>query len=243
MSAVDTTLIRITATQHSRVIWIDELTAFKQWKFLLHANIERFILGAHNREELGSGEVTPMDFQPLGDIAHATAGVIRFIRSLLDGKDGKKEEKGGITKPRIFVSIQMKGLGDSQYEKTRVDVIKLIRDLKENCDVFFYNEDIYKPKDFETVNFDPEEYLAEIDKYDYFIAVFTDTVVSSLYVEVGYALAKGKKVLCFAQHIDCIPTLLKLTDSQLPGFDMIISDQMSNILSNIRYYFKGVVRD
>jgi len=113
----------------------------------------------------------------------------------------------------LFFSIMMKDLSDEEYSKVRKSVLEMIdniKSMKRIRDVFYFNKDINNHESLDEDNFPISDYMSNLHESDYFIAVISKRVHSSIFYESGYALAKGKKCIIFIKEgiKDILPTIM-----------------------------------
>ncbi len=142
---------------------------------------------------------------------------------------------------RIFLSMQMSDLSYEEYDEVRHDIMDLIYQLRKTNDVYFYNEFIQRPKDFDENKLDADNYLKEIKRCDYFIAILSEKIVSSIYFEAGYALALGKKSIYFVADEQVMPLLMRIAAHDYQDLQIVkatsideISPRIMNILNDYR---------
>lgn len=119
--------------------------------------------------------------------------------------------KNSNKKTNLFLSMQMGGLSGDEYVQVRRDIMGVIYDLKkeEKHDVYFLNEFIQTSEEFNESSFDVEKYLKKIEECDYFIAVISNKVVSSVYYEAAYAIANGKESFYFVKDEKFMPLVMR----------------------------------
>jgi len=108
-------------------------------------------------------------------------------------------------KRRVFISLPMAGLADRDaFETHRAFSADLTRELGQLDRVKVYCAYAKVPsfEQFETGGAAPVDVIHRIRKCDYYIAVLTDRVYSSVLIEIGYALARNKHVSVYFRDID-----------------------------------------
>ena len=130
--------------------------------------------------------------------------------------------------------MQMSNLEGDEYVKVRHNIMELVYELRKSDYVYFYNEFIQKAEEFDPAKFNPYDYLDEINKCDYFIAIFSEKIVSSIYFEVGYALGKEKNLIYFIKDEKVLPTLMRIAGDDLPKVQIIKTDSLPEILARMK---------
>ncbi|WP_114766967.1 DUF4062 domain-containing protein [Vibrio rhodolitus] len=108
-------------------------------------------------------------------------------------------------KLNLFFSTPFTTLTDVEYSELRSSIVDIAEDLREfeNVDdVYYINEGFESLDDFVFPNLKASAYFNLIDNCDYFIAVLSKRLFSSVHFEAGYALAKGKRCIFFVKEID-----------------------------------------
>lgn len=112
-----------------------------------------------------------------------------------------------------YISTPMDGFGDDDILKIhREDILKLVDYLETNLGrrVFTAYRDIDRSSDFESEERAFVENFQRIKNSKVFILVLPDKVYSSVFIEVGIALALGKKCLLFLpENAQDVPFLLR----------------------------------
>ena len=146
------------------------------------------------------------------------------IRSMI-----KKKRK----KVKVLISMQMSHLSDAEYEEIREDIMHLIYDLRKHHEVYFYNEFVPKIQDFDKNKFNPLDYLLEIKKSDWFIAIITEKILSSIYFEAGYALAAGVNSVYFVTDDKVMPLVMRMISADHPKVKVIRASSINEIKPRI----------
>ena len=133
----------------------------------------------------------------------------------------------------VFISMQMSHLSDSEYEEIREDIMNLIYELRKKHQVYFYNEFIPKISHFDQNKFDPFGYLMEIKKSDYFIAIISEKILSSIYFEAGYASAVGVNSVYFVTDDKVMPLLMRMISADHPKIKVIRASSLDEIKPRI----------
>jgi Nucleoside 2-deoxyribosyltransferase len=109
----------------------------------------------------------------------------------------------------LFLSMQMSDLTNEEYVLVHQSIMPVVHDLRKLHKVYFFNEEVHRQEEFDERDFDARSYLAEIDAADVFVAIVTKKIVSSIYFEAGYALARGKRCLYFVTDDHLMPVLMR----------------------------------
>jgi hypothetical protein len=152
----------------------------------------------------------------------------------LSSENTKKSTK----KINLFLSMQMGGISGDEYIQVRRDIMGVVYDLKkeEKHDIYFLNEFIQTSEEFNESSFDVNKYLKKIEECDYFIAVISSKVVSSVYYEAAYAMANGKESFYFVKDEKFMPLVMRKKASSDPRIHIITTVDLQEIeykISNI----------
>ncbi|HEX8399660.1 MAG TPA: hypothetical protein VF644_19660 [Pyrinomonadaceae bacterium] len=137
-------------------------------------------------------------------------------------------------KPRLFLSMQMSEVSGEEYVKVRQEIMEHVYDLRKDYKVYFFNEFIQRIEDFDESAFDGNKYLNEIDECEFFIAVISDKVLSSIYFEAAYALARGKKSIYFVSSDKVMPLVMRKLSNNRPQVRAIKITSLPEIKDTIR---------
>ncbi len=130
----------------------------------------------------------------------------------------------GLTeKRRVFISLPMAGLLDrGAFEAHRAFSADLTRELGrlDRVQVYCAYAQVPSYEQFENSGAASIDVIHRIRKCDYYIAILTDRVYSSVLIEIGYALARKKHVSVYFREIEqagqkksTLPYLLKSLNS------------------------------
>jgi hypothetical protein len=134
---------------------------------------------------------------------------------------------------RIFLSMQMSQLTPEQYRSTRSEVMELVGVLRRSDDIYFLNELIPQLENFKEESFDVRNYLNELSKADYFVAIVTEPICSSIYFEAGFALALGKPSIYFVTEPKVMPSLMRILGVDHPRIKTVLAQSLAEICPRI----------
>jgi hypothetical protein len=134
---------------------------------------------------------------------------------------------------RVFLSMQVSQLTPDQYDLTRSEAMGLVGVLRRTDDVYFLNEQIPRLEDFSEKSFDARSYLEEIRRADYFVAVITDKICSSIYFEAGFALALRKPSIYFVTRAEVMPALMRVLGDDHPRIKVVQAESLADITPTI----------
>jgi hypothetical protein len=137
-------------------------------------------------------------------------------------------------KCRLFLSMQMSELYGDKYIHVRRDIMQLVYELREQNNVYFFNEYVQEIEKFEESRFDVDKYLKKIDECDYFIAVISDKVLSSIYFEAAYALACGKRSVYFVTNDKVMPLVMRKLASSRSEIQFFRTTELQDIKITIQ---------
>ena|SRR6267143_2449276 len=141
----------------------------------------------------------------------------------------------------LFFSIQMNDLSEEEYRSVRksvleaVEVVEGAKSLKNVGHVYYFNRDVPSHENLDQQHFPIDEYMRELDRCDYFIAIISKRVHSSIYFEAGYALAKGKECILFsAKQEEVLPTIARYCCETYPSCQSIPFSDISDVVHKLR---------
>lgn len=144
---------------------------------------------------------------------------------------------------RLFLSMQMSQLSDVEYKNARQQVLNAIYEIRKHDDVYFHNEFVPDRNAFDEKSFDAHDYLDEIRKADYFVAVLSERIFSSIYFEAGFAIALGKPSFYFILDPKAMPLLMRTAVADHPSIKVTqlssideLEARITHLLSNRRRY-------
>lgn len=112
----------------------------------------------------------------------------------------------GITeKRRVFISLPMAGLPDrAAFEAHRAFSADLTRELGrlDRVQVYCAYAQVPSYEQFENTGAASIDVIHRIRKCDYYMAILTDRVYSSVLIEIGYALARNKHVSVYFRETE-----------------------------------------
>lgn len=130
---------------------------------------------------------------------------------------------GFTEKKRVFISLPMAGLADrGAFETHRAFSADLTRELGriDRVQVYCAYAQVPSYEQFEKTGAAAIDVIHRIRKCDYYIAILTDRVYSSVLIEIGYALARNKHVSVYfreagegGQKKSTLPYLLESLNS------------------------------
>jgi len=112
----------------------------------------------------------------------------------------------------IFISSPMKSLDDQHYTSLRNDIINMIDKLKSACqfDQIYYagmnldsQEKFYLPWVTFRVN------MAALERSKYIVLIYPEKVVSSVLIEIGWAVKSSKPCLLFVKNRKDLPHIMQ----------------------------------
>jgi len=130
----------------------------------------------------------------------------------------------------------MTGLAGVEYQDVRKDVMELVYGFRTRHKVYFYNEFIQRVEDFDESTFDSKKYLRKIAKCDFFVAVVTKKVLSSIYFEAGVALCQRCRCVFFIPDDSVLPLVMRrvATDNnRIQIFRTKELSEVTQVLTNI----------
>lgn len=142
----------------------------------------------------------------------------------------------------VFLSAPMHAL-DTKYSDFRKKLLNLIDALKEvlACSVHFAGTDKDSEKDFNYSAISFRNNIGVLDKLNYFILIYPEKLVSSVFIEVGWALKSNKHCLFFVKNRADLPYLLQ--DLDHPRVRIIeyqrIDDVIRMFKNNGKHLFKN----
>jgi hypothetical protein len=152
----------------------------------------------------------------------------------LSSENTKKSTK----KINLFLSMQMGEISGDEYIQVRRDIMGVVYDLRkeEKHDIYFLNEFIQTSEEFNELSFDVDKYLGKIEECDYFVAVISSKVVSSVYYEAACAMANEKESFYFVKDENFMPPFMRKKASSDPHIHIITTVDLQEIkykISNI----------
>ena len=137
---------------------------------------------------------------------------------------------------KIFLSMQMAGLNEDKYKKLHQRLLHVIMELRKDYEVYFYNEPFKSLSEFSDEKICVESYLNDISASDCFIAILSEKVVSSIYFEIGYAIAHKKHIIVFVNNVRDPPLLIRQAAKIYPSVKLITRDDDSVIEQEIKLF-------
>lgn len=138
----------------------------------------------------------------------------------------------------VFLAVPMAAFEtDKEYEESRDDILEIMSSIRQFCGlqrIFYAGEDIKTKKEF-----DPEDmaYLGNFEKLyksRFFVMMFPKKIVSSVLIEVGYALAIDLPILILIKNQNDLPYILKRlpqASGKIKIYEYKDRDDIKNIFS------------
>jgi len=138
----------------------------------------------------------------------------------------------------LFFSIQMNDLTENEYrtvQEKMLAVIDITKAMKGFSHIYYYNRNLPTHESFIKADFRIQEYMSELRKCNYFIAVITKRVHSSIYFEAGYALAKGKQCIFYVKRsADALPTVMKRSVEVYDTAKVVEFDDLDDVVGKMK---------
>jgi nucleoside 2-deoxyribosyltransferase len=116
---------------------------------------------------------------------------------------------------KVFLGTPMASLDPLTYKENREGIIQIIEAIKGHTKF----ENIYSPiinkptqKDFDGKEFSVEKDFSQLKSSEYYIFVYPVKALSSILIEIGYAIALMKKTLIFVKDKSDLPFMLERAD-------------------------------
>ncbi len=188
--------------------------------------------------KIGTKEFEGLDANIKRFLIQKEKNYLKVTTGIFDQKDLKeffirqeqKKQNLRPTKPKkgIFISAPMSTV--SNYESFRKEIILLAKKLKEifNCDVYFAGSDkeTIEHFDYPSISFSKATYM--IDYLDKFILIYPTKLLSSVLVELGWALGTKKSCIVFVKDRNDLPYLLRTFEH--PNARIIEYKSIDNII-------------
>jgi hypothetical protein len=117
----------------------------------------------------------------------------------------------------VFLSSPMAAFTEAEeYTRDRDKVMKVIEVLRRECrfeSVFYAGRDIQSMADFDPVNLSIDQDFQALVESRYFVMLYPRSIVSSVLVEAGWALALGKPCIFFVAKRGDLPFLLRQAET------------------------------
>jgi len=112
----------------------------------------------------------------------------------------------------LFLASPMASFdSDEEYKQEREEILALITTFRKSCkfnSVIYAGRDIEGMKDFDAPDISVKDDFEALKESRYFVMVMPRKLTSSVLVEAGAALAKGKPSIYFVKDRDDLPFLL-----------------------------------
>lgn len=146
-------------------------------------------------------------------------------------------EVSQIKKGKVFIGVPMASVAKLQYAKMRSGALSVKQAILEHTRI----RDVYCPMEAiaSTSNFDSEK-KAIFDDFkilkesEYYLFIYPKRVVSSVLLEMGYAIALSKKTKIFTQNRANLPFMLRQADEAVPNLFVHEYKQFDEIAEKIR---------
>ena len=117
-------------------------------------------------------------------------------------------------KPTVFIATPISGFVDeSDYAKFRTKMKTLVRRISKKANVISEILDVHDVSTYESPALSVERDLENIEVSTHFVLIYPQKSPTSALVELGYALARRKKILILTLNQDTLPYMLKKLDN------------------------------
>jgi hypothetical protein len=124
----------------------------------------------------------------------------------------------------VFVGAPMASIGnDIDYAVHRDGMINIIDAIEICCDrveCYWAGKNIAREKDFHGEQTALSIDLSELKSSSACVFVYMEKIVSSVIVEIGYAIALNKKIIIFCRNKDDLPYLLRYSNAQISNLSI-----------------------
>jgi hypothetical protein len=154
----------------------------------------------------------------------------------------RDEPPGGAVEYRydVFISTPMSSFDRTRYASHRKDILKVTALLEQQCNLkcYFAGQNRLTLADFETSDISLHNDYKALARSRYFLLVYPESIVSSVLVEAGVAIALNKPSIYFKQTGATLPFMLRNaanTDAaDIPRIRIYEYTDVSHVLQMIR---------
>ncbi len=133
----------------------------------------------------------------------------------------------------LFVSSPMAGFNSNEKLKKNAVLIDKILDVLENEYSFDFiscpSKNIESSDDFNDKEVAIVSDLKKLQRAEYFLCLFPEPVLSSVLVEIGYSISKGKKCVIIVKDRLNLPFILQEADKRVNNFKIYEVKDWSNL--------------
>jgi hypothetical protein len=136
----------------------------------------------------------------------------------------------------VFLSSPMAAYAnDDEYKRDREAVFRIIEAMRTACgyNVSYAGHDIHSLSDFDAPDISIAADLDALDNSRLFIMLYPRKLVSSVLVEAGIAMARGKPSVYFIRHRDDLPYLLRYPEqapTSVKIYEAETTDEIINLI-------------
>lgn len=140
-------------------------------------------------------------------------------------------------KKNVFISSPMASIEDpTEYQKFQKDMKQIQNALKISCkvkNVYYPGENIEGKERFEGKKKAINNNFHKLKECEYLLVVYPKALVTSVLVEIGYAIALSKKIIVFVKNKNDLPYILKEADKSINNLHLYTYNDMKDILYQI----------
>lgn len=137
---------------------------------------------------------------------------------------------------KLFIAAPISGFETlKEYEDYRAEVVDFINDLKsarEDIEIFCELLRVKDEDDYMTPEKSCEEDFGAIEKSDMFLLFHPRKAQTSALMELGYAYAKGKKIIIVGQEDD-LPYMARGLKAQIVEIGLEDRDLLLEVITNL----------
>jgi len=149
-----------------------------------------------------------------------------------------------MNKISIFLASPISGF-DSQdefqlYREEIKNLINKIKSMNEVSEIFSAAVSINTIFDYDDSKTSVKMDLEKLNFSTHFILLYPKKIVTSALIELGYAIAKNKKILIVTTGSDVLPYMMKNIDEVLEGIEICyFNDEEQALWDKIHHFIQG----
>jgi len=144
-------------------------------------------------------------------------------------------------KPTVFIATPISGFEDeNEYGIFRRNIKTSIRRLSKKMIIISELINISDATAYESPAMSVEIDLKNIENSSYFVLIYPRKTPTSALIELGYALAKKKKILILTKNQETLPYMLKKIDNVYSNIKISYYSDDCNIENNISNFVSKV---
>lgn len=161
--------------------------------------------------------------------------LISDLNNITDFPYEDLSDRSAVTKDdnSLFISTPMAGFNNNDKLKSNSNLINQIYEVLENEYSFDYitcpSKNVESDEEFNDKEVAIVSDLRKLQRAEYFLCLYPEPLLSSVLVEIGYSISKGKKCVVIVKKRADLPFILQEADKRVNNFKIYEVEEWENL--------------